>query len=74
MDDAGLQPLIFGLGEWVNVLQVELGWVAWFVSWGEGVLWFWSFVSDGGFLYTLFLHVHHENNGSMDVVIWLYPR
>lgn len=36
MDDAGLQPLIFGLGEWVNVLRVELGWVAWFVRRGEG--------------------------------------
>jgi hypothetical protein len=36
MDDAGLQPLIFGLGEWVNVLRVELGWVAWFVGGGKG--------------------------------------
>lgn len=28
--------MIFGLGEWVNVLRVELGWVAWFVRRGEG--------------------------------------
>ncbi len=62
----------------MNVLRVELGWVAWFVGGGKGgggvVLWFWSFVSDGGFLYTLFLHVHLENNGSIEVVIWQYPR
>jgi len=33
-------------------------WVAWFVSGGGVLLWFWLFVLDGGFLYTLFLHVH----------------